>query len=90
MSQELPQQKRPEPHHPDPGPEVKITINKIVMTIHRGRNTVVEIKKLGGVPLADELEQLIDGKLTPLPDDGAVTIKGKEVFISHPRSGGSS
>jgi len=90
MSQELPQGKQPEPPRPEPGPEVKITINKVVKTIHRGRNTVVEIKKLGGVPLADELEQLIDGKLTPLPDDGAVTIKGKEVFISHPRSGGSS
>jgi len=40
--------------------------------------------------LADELEQLIEGKLTPLPDDGAITIKGGEVFMSHVRSGGSS
>jgi ethanolamine utilization protein EutQ (cupin superfamily) len=42
------------------------------------------------VPQADELEQVIDGKLTPLPDGGAVTIKGGEVFMSHVRSGGSS
>jgi hypothetical protein len=75
---------------PEPGPEVKITINKVVKLIHRGRHTVVEIKKLGDIPLADELEQLIDGKLTPLPDDGSVTIKGGEIFMSHVRSGGSS
>jgi hypothetical protein len=75
---------------PEPGPEVKISINGVSKVIRRGRHTVVEIKKLGEVPLADELEQLIDGKLTPLPDDGTVTIKGREVFVSHVRSGGSS
>jgi hypothetical protein len=72
------------------GPIVKITINSKPKEIHRGRNTVAEIKKLGDVPAADELEQVIGGKLTPLPDDGAVTIKGGEVFISHPRDSGSS
>lgn len=78
------------PPRPEPGPEVHITINGESKQIHRGRQTVAEIKKVGGVPLADELEQLIEGKLTPLPDDGAVTIKGGEVFMSHVRSGGSS
>ncbi|MGI8835652.1 MAG: hypothetical protein ACR2H4_03325 [Pyrinomonadaceae bacterium] len=75
---------------PEPGPDVKITINGASKAVRRGRHTVVEIKKLGEVPLADELEQLVDGKLKPLPDDGAVTIKGGEVFMSHARSGGSS
>ena len=75
---------------PEPGPEVKISINGTSKLIHRGHQTVVEVKKLGEVSLADELEQLIDGKLTPLPDDGAVTVKGGEVFVSHVRSGGSS
>lgn len=83
-------QKQPEGPHPEPGPEVHITINGTSKLIHRGRRTVVEIKTLGGVPLADELEQLIAGKLTPLPDAGAVTIKGGEVFVSHVRSGGSA
>lgn len=75
---------------PEPGAFVQITINGISKKIHRGRQTVVEIKNLGGVPLADELEQLIDKKLVPLADDGSVVIKGKEVFMSHVRSGGSS
>jgi hypothetical protein len=78
------------PPHPEPGPEVHITINGVSRVIHRGRRTVVEIKTLGEVPLADELEQLIHGKLTPLSDDGAVTVKGGETFMSHVRSGGSS
>jgi hypothetical protein len=90
MSQEPQEHNQGRPPLPEPGPEVKISINGASKVVHRGRHTVVEIKKLGEVPLADELEQLIDGKLTPLPDDGAVTIKGGEVFMSHVRSGGSS
>ena len=76
--------------HPQPGPIVTITVNNQPKQIHRGRQTVVEIKNVGGVPLAEELEQLINNKLTPLRDDGAVTIKGDEVFISHVRDGGSA
>jgi len=83
------QNARPAPK-PEPGPEVHITINGESRLIHRGRQTVVEIKQAGDVPLADELEQVVDGKLTPLADDGAVTINGGEIFMSHVRSGGSS
>jgi hypothetical protein len=78
------------PPKPEPGPEVHITVNTTSRVIHRGRRTVVEIKTVGQVPLAEELEQVIDGKLTPLPDDGSVVIKGGEVFMSHVRDGGSS
>jgi len=74
----------------DTGPLVTITINSKPKEIHRGHQTVAAIKALGGVPAADELEQVIQGKLTPLSDDGAVTLKGGEVFISHPRDSGSS
>jgi len=78
------------PPHPEPGPEVTITVNNDPHQIHRGRRTVAEIKTAGGVRLADELDQFIDGKLTELTDDGSVVIKGGEVFVSHVRSGGSS
>ena len=81
----------PSTQHDDHGQNfVDITINNVIRQIHRGHRTVVEIKTVGEVPLADDLEQVIDGRLTPLPDDGAVTIKGGEVFISHVKSGGSS
>ena len=76
--------------HPQPGPEVVIKVNNVDRTIHRGRQTVLEIKTVGKVPLADDLEQVVDGKLVLLPDDDGVTIKGGEVFVSHPKDSGSS
>ena len=76
--------------NPEPGSFVEITINNVPKSIHRGRTSVVEIKNLGGIPLADELEQLVDGKLEPLPDGGSVTLKGHEVFLSHVRTGDSA
>jgi len=72
------------------GPLVKIVVNNQDYDIHRGRQTVAAIKAVANVPVAYELEQVIDGKPTPLPDDGAVTIKGGERFISHPRDASSS
>lgn len=72
------------------GPYVTITVNNIHVNIHRGHRTVAEIKAAAKVPLADDLEQIINGKLTPLPDDGAVTLKGEEQFISHPKDGSST
>ena len=72
------------------GPLVTITVDTKPYKVHRGHQTVADIKKVAGVPLAFELEQLINGKLTPLADDAAVTIKGGEVFLSHPKDGGAS
>ncbi len=72
------------------GPFVTITIGTSDYTIHRGSQTVVEIKTLGHVPLADDLEQIVNGQLTPLADDGRVTIKGGEKFVSHPKDSGAS
>lgn len=72
------------------GPFVTITIGNSHYTIRRGSHTVAEIKAIGGVPLADDLEQIIDGQLTPLADDGRVTIKGGEKFVGHPKDSGAS
>jgi hypothetical protein len=69
---------------------VSININKKEFRITRGVHSVPEIKKLGNVPAADELDELIDKKLTPLDDDGSVHIKGGEKFFSHKRDGSSS
>jgi hypothetical protein len=69
---------------------VTITVNNVPVPIHRGRQTVAEIKTAGHVALADDLEQLIDKRLVPLADDGSVTIKGEEVFVSHPKDSSSS
>jgi len=76
--------------HLETGPDVHISVNGVQKTIHRGHQTVAAIKAAGGVPAADDLEQNIDGQLTLLSDDGGVTIKGGEIFISHPKDSGSS
>lgn len=78
---------KPDEHRQD---TVTITINNEEYSIHRGRQSVSEIKGIGGIPQADVLEQLIDGQLVELDDNGAVTIKGGEQFISHPRDSASS
>jgi hypothetical protein len=70
--------------------EVSIDINGASIRIHRGHQTVSVIKTAGGVAQADELEQVVSGKLQPLDDAGAVVLKGGEVFVSHPRDSGSS
>jgi hypothetical protein len=69
---------------------VTITIDTKEYKIHRGAHTVAELKQVGGVPAAYELEQLVGGKLVPLADNASVTIKGGEVFLSHPKDGGAS
>jgi hypothetical protein len=89
-SQMQPNTQTPEHQMPETGPIVDILINNITRHIHRGRQSVPTIKTVGEVPLADELSQIIDGKLVPLADDASVTIKGHEQFISSPRTGRSS
>ena len=69
---------------------VSITINDVDKEIHRGRKTVEEIKKIGGVSLNHMLEQVINRKLTPLDDNSSVVIKGGEIFVSHIKDGGSA
>ena len=76
--------------HEEHGPEVTIHINDHDVRIHRGRQTVAAIKAAGGILLADDLVEVVNRKPVPLPDDGSVTIKGGEHFISHPKGAGSA
>lgn len=73
-----------------PQREVKIWVDGKERPIKAGEQTVAEIKKVGKVPQTYDLDQVVDGKLKPLPDDGVVTIQGGEKFQSHPKDGGSS
>ena len=69
---------------------VEIEINEVKYDIHRGNQSVQTIKDVGKVPLNHMLEQVVDGELVQLDDNGSVVIKGGEVFISHPKDGGSA
>lgn len=83
---------RPSPEVADreTGSSVDITVDGKIYRIHRGRQTVSAIKTLAGVPQAYQLDQDVGGVLTPLDQNGAVTIKGGEIFVSYPATGSSS
>jgi Multiubiquitin len=68
---------------------VSIFINYKEYKIKRGKYSIQELKKVGGIQQRDELEELINGKLVPLKDD-SILIKGGEQFFSHVPDGSSS
>jgi hypothetical protein len=70
--------------------KVIIIVNELNYKIEAGLRSVAEIKTVGQVPLGYDLEQLIDGKLTPLKDEAVVEIKGNEIFFGHVKDGSSS
>ena len=69
---------------------VQITIAGKHYWVRPGTHTVVELKNIGGVLLAHELDEKVNGKLVPLQDNASVEISGHEMFISHPRDAQSS
>jgi hypothetical protein len=78
-------------HHPESRSHLVV----VIVDGHRhevkaGRYVVAEFKRLTSVPAAKELDEVVDGKLTPLADDATIKIEGHEVFISHERTGGAS
>jgi uncharacterized protein YabE (DUF348 family) len=64
--------------------EVTVTIDGKVYELRTGAHTVADIKKKASIPVADSLDQDVNNTLTPLPQDGTVTIAGGEVFVSSP------
>jgi ethanolamine utilization protein EutQ (cupin superfamily) len=84
----MPDQKKDEKG--EHGNLVEVTIDSRKVSIQSKEWHIAELKKELGVDPAKELEQVIDGKLTPLADDAKVHIRGGEVFVSHVKSGSSS
>ncbi|MDQ5936898.1 MAG: multiubiquitin protein [Cyanobacteriota bacterium erpe_2018_sw_21hr_WHONDRS-SW48-000092_B_bin.40] len=70
--------------------KVEIHIDCKPVHLKRGKYSVVELKKLGGVSDGYRLFEDKHGHLTPLDDNAIVEIKGGECFESVPQSGGSS
>lgn len=69
---------------------VKVPFNNKEVFVHTGHLSVETLKRLAGIPLTDDLDQLVGSKIVPLPDDGKVHITGCEIFLYHPKDGGSS
>jgi hypothetical protein len=70
--------------------EVKIDVDNHPKHVLPGTYVVSKFKALVDVPADKELEEVINGILTPLTDDASIRIHGGEVCFSHVRRGGAS
>lgn len=70
----------------------KVTVNVDTKDrkVRPGPYVVSAFKAEVKVDATKELEEVINGQLTPLDDSATITIRGGETFISHIRRGGSS
>lgn len=76
---------------PDREPSiVTITVDNKEKKVRKGKYLVSNLKAKVGVPENYDLDQLIHGKFVTLADTDEVKINGKEIFVSHVRTGGSS
>jgi hypothetical protein len=69
---------------------VRVPFNNREVFLNTGELSVETVKRLACIPLTDDIEQLVESKIVPLPDDGKVHITGCEIFLHHPKDGGSS
>lgn len=79
-------------HHDECGKcrTVDVHVNNKRVVLQPGRYEVATFKKVAGVPLADDLDELVNCKLKHVPDNSTIHIEGCEVFISHVKDGGAS
>jgi hypothetical protein len=69
---------------------VSIVVDNTDVYLHRGHYELDVVKQLAKVSASDDLDQLVGTKLVAVANDKPIEICGGEIFISHPKSGGSS
>lgn len=69
---------------------VRVPFNNREVFVHKGDLSVEMLKRLACIALTDDLDQLVGSKIVPLPDNGKIHITGCEIFLHHPKDGGSS
>jgi hypothetical protein len=69
---------------------VRITVNGKVFPVTPGEYQVARLKNQTGVQPQDNLEQVVDGQIQMLDDNGTVVIRGQEEFVTVPRTGAGS
>ena len=60
---------------------VNVKIAERVFQVRKGSHLVSELKTLAGLSPGDNLEQLVNGRIKPLDDNGKVDIHGDESFV---------
>ncbi len=69
---------------------VTVTVDAKPHTVRKGRYIVGDFKRLVGVDPSYQLDEVVNGQFVELKDTDKVSIKGKEVFVSHVRGGAAS
>ena len=72
------------------GKLVTVTVDTKPHTVRKGRYLVSDFKRLVGVDPTYQLDEVVNGQFVELKDTAKVSIKGKEVFVSHVRGGAAS
>lgn len=78
---------RPDPSHPE---QVTVAVDGKEIKVQAGTYTVSDFKRLVGVDVSRELDEIIHGEFKPLDDNAKITIEKHEKFVSHVRTGSSS
>jgi hypothetical protein len=72
------------------GKVVTVTVDTKPHTVRKGRYIVSDFKRLVGVDPTYQLDEVVHGEFIERTDDAKISIKGKEVFVSHVRGGAAS
>ena len=70
--------------------KVKFSVDNHPWHLPPGPYVVSDLKALVKVPDSKELDEVVDGALTPLSDAATINLTEGAVFFSHVRRGGSS
>ena len=76
--------------YPGHDKEVTILLDRVPRQIQSGGYVVAELKRLLGIDLCRDLDEVVCNEFRPLDDSSKVHIRGGESFVSHVRCGGSS
>lgn len=69
---------------------VTVTVDTKPHSVRKGRYLVSDFKRLVGVDPTYQLDEVVHGEFIERKDTEKVSIKGKEVFVSHVRGGAAS
>lgn len=69
---------------------VVVKVDGVDHNVRRGRYIVSDFKRLVGVDPTYQLDEVVNGQFVELKDTEKISIKGKEVFVSHVRGGAAS
>ena len=72
------------------GKLVTVTVDTKPHTVRKGRYIVSDFKRLVGVDPSYQLDEVVNGEFIERKDTEKISIKGKEVFVSHVRGGAAS